>query len=155
MKLNATAKVMIHVGGVYGDKPAALARFADVFSSLHKSVKKRLVVENDDRLFCVSDCLELGLPVVFDTLHHELNHDLPFRQAIESAAGNWSRDDGLLIVHYSSQKPGAKPGSHTEHIDLKHFRRFLNSTDSDFDVMLEIKDKEKSALEALKLLQGP
>jgi UV DNA damage endonuclease len=53
------------------------------------------------------------------------------------------------MVDYSSQKPGEKRGRHTESIDRGLFMRFLNeSAGRDFDLMLEIKDKEKSALVA-------
>ncbi|HJU84928.1 MAG TPA: hypothetical protein VJ551_00415, partial [Nitrososphaeraceae archaeon] len=45
-------------------------------------------------------------------------------------------------------------GRHTETIDLILFKRFLKETqDLNFDIMLEIKDKEKSALKALELLR--
>ncbi len=57
------------------------------------------------------------------------------------------------MVDYSSQKKGERRGSHAEHIDLKHFARFVQATVGiDFDIMLEIKDKEKSALRAREQL---
>ena len=58
------------------------------------------------------------------------------------------------MVDYSSQKPGFRTGSHAETIDLKDFKRFLNeSKPYDFDIMLEIKDKESSPLKAVKLAE--
>jgi UV DNA damage endonuclease len=43
---------------------------------------------------------------------------------------------------------------HTETIDLILFNRFLKETqDLDFDRMLEIKDREKSALKAIEFLR--
>lgn len=45
---------------------------------------------------------------------------------------------------------GRPTGSHTPSIDVDDFRSFLRHTRPlDFDVMLEIKDKEASALEAI------
>ena len=39
--------------------------------------------------------------------------------------------------------------------DLKEFKRFLNETKpADFDIMLEIKDKEKSALKVVQLIKN-
>ena len=42
-------KINIHIGGAYGDKPAAMKRFCENFNLLPESVKSRLTVENDDK----------------------------------------------------------------------------------------------------------
>ncbi len=64
----------------------------------------------------------------------------------------WKTTDGIPMVDYSSQQPGKRAGAHTEHIDSGDFSAFLAKTrDYDFDVMLEIKDKEASARVALSL----
>ena len=56
------------------------------------------------------------------------------------------------MIDYSSQEPHEKRGKHVQTIDLDHFRTLLNKLiEYDFDIMLEIKDKEKSAIEALKI----
>jgi UV DNA damage endonuclease len=55
------------------------------------------------------------------------------------------------MVDYSQPSPGKSRGSHATSIDIRQFRRFLSETSHlDFDIMLEIKDKEKSALRAVK-----
>ena len=48
---DATNKIVLHVGGIYGDKEAALDRFAENFQRLPESVQNRLIIENDDRLY--------------------------------------------------------------------------------------------------------
>lgn len=54
------------------------------------------------------------------------------------------------MVDYSSQEEGKRKGTHMKSLDALLFRRFLlESGPYDMDLMLEIKDKEKSALEAL------
>jgi len=56
------------------------------------------------------------------------------------------------MVDYSSE--GDKKGAHSQTIDIRLFKRFLEQTQGlDFDVMLEIKDKEKSALKAVKYIK--
>lgn len=56
------------------------------------------------------------------------------------------------MVDYSSQKPDARRGSHAKIIDTESFKKFIYETgDFDFDVMLEIKDKEKSAIKAVEI----
>jgi len=42
-------KINIHIGGAYGDKESAMARFCTNFVRLPDSVKSRLTVENDDK----------------------------------------------------------------------------------------------------------
>jgi UV DNA damage endonuclease len=158
--LDNTARIQIHAGGAYGDKPAAIGRFCRRFELLAEAVRRRLAVENDDRLFTVADCLEIsrrtGVPVLFDSFHHRLNNrGEKEAEALARAAATWQRRHGPLMVDYSSQKKGARPGSHAESIDLRHFARFVASAAGiDCDVMLEIKDKEKSALRARDYLAG-
>jgi UV DNA damage endonuclease len=57
MDLDQTAKVQIHVGGVYGDKPRTRKRFIDYYSTLNGSVKQRIVIENYDHLFSLQRLL--------------------------------------------------------------------------------------------------
>jgi UV DNA damage endonuclease len=157
MQLDLTAKIQIHVGGVYGNKPQSIKTFIERYGRLDEEITRRLVVENDERLFDVDDCLEIsaqtGVPVLFDAFHHKINHRVGKEKVdFASISMTWRSRDGLPMVDYSSQKPQAKPGSHTQSIDLADFEAFLASTRLfDFDVMLEIKDKEESANKALKM----
>ena len=158
--LDRTAKIQIHVGGVYGDKKKAMERFIRAYEALPDGVKNRLILENDERFYTFSDVLLLhrktGIPAVFDFFHHELNSDgkkLP--EALESQRETWGPEDGLPIVDYSSPLPGGRTGSHAYALDEAHFLRFLEeSRPYDFDLMLEVKDKERSALRALELARG-
>ncbi len=157
--LDRTAKIQIHVGGVYGKKEKAVGRFEKNYKKLGSRIRRRLVVENDDRLYGLVDCLELskrtGVPVVFDSFHHEcLNKGESFGDAVKMAAKTWGKKDGMLMADYSSQEKNARKGKHVESINLRHFRMFVEETRGiDFDVMLEVKDKEKSAQRALRLLK--
>lgn len=159
MKLDTTAKVQIHVGGIYGDKVQAIKTFIHNYKNLPDLIKRRLVIENDDRLFNLADCLlihnEVGIPIIFDNLHHEcLNQGETLLEAIEQAARTWQSKDGILMADYSSQARDERIGKHTESIDEQHFAEYLTATKTlDFDIMLEIKDKEPSALKAIKLIQ--
>ena len=58
MSLDSSAKIQLHVGGVYGDKALAMKNFEKNYRTmLSDSIKKRLVIENDDRLYNVNNCL--------------------------------------------------------------------------------------------------
>ena len=158
--LDQTAKLQIHVGGVYGNKKKAMERFVRAHEALPEDVQRRLVLENDERFYTLSDVLLLhrktGIPVVFDFFHHELNPDgKTLAEALEAQRETWRPEDGLPIVDYSSPLPGGRRGSHAYVLDERHFRRFLEeSWPYDFDLMLEVKDKERSALRALELARG-
>lgn len=158
MGMDATHKVQLHVGGIYGDQDASIQRFIERFHSLPEAIRRRLVIENDDRLYSLRDCLRIheptGIPILFDVFHHLLNHhgeSVP--EAFRLFTATW-RGHGNPMVDYSSQEQDKRVGTHATSIVLDDFRRFLDETlDFDFDLMLEIKDKEQSALKALELLQ--
>jgi UV DNA damage endonuclease len=160
MGLGTSAKVQIHVGGVYGDKKKSMGRFVKRLERIPETVARRLVVENDDRNYTLRDCIhisrETGLPVLFDAFHHEVNNlGEAEGRALGIAHGTWRSRDGIPMVDYSSPRGAGRRGSHAESIDLNHFGAFLEETKNhDFDLMLEIKDKEKSALKAVRLLRG-
>jgi UV DNA damage endonuclease len=83
--------------------------------------------------------------------HHRIRND---GESVDDVLGRvsrtWESADGTPMVDYSSQQPEARAGTHAETIDLDDFRRFLvMSRPFDLDVMLEIKDKETSALKAV------
>jgi UV DNA damage endonuclease len=154
--LDASAKIQVHVGGVYGDKDASLMRFAGRYAKLDGLIRRRLVVENDERLYGLADCLRLhdetGIPVLFDVFHHAIfNRGETIPEAIDRASRTWKETDGLPLVDFSLQKPGARAGQHAQTIDVKAFLEFLEeSRPFDLDIMLEIKDKEKSVIKAVR-----
>ena len=158
MKLDTSAKIQIHVGGAYGDKKASLERFVARFNSLSDTVIRRLVIENDDKLYDLNDCLkiseEIQVPVVFDFFHNKLNNlaSQSVKESFGYVVKSWNeRRDGVPMVDYSSQEPNGLPRQHSETINLEDFGLFLKQTEPfDFDVMLEIKDKEKSATKAIE-----
>ncbi len=101
------AVVVTHVGGVYGDPAESKARFVRRYHDLPAHTKRRLVLENDDVSFSVTDVMDIhketGISVVFDNLHHFcLNPErLPMRDALAGALSTWSA--GVVPkIHYSS-----------------------------------------------------
>jgi UV DNA damage endonuclease len=160
MGLDLTAKIQIHAGGVYGDRARSMARFIERCAALDEAVRRRLVLENDDRCYTLAHCLELsaaaGVPVLFDDFHHRIHSsgEAP-AEALARAARTWISGDGPPMVDYSQPAPGKSRGSHADSIDIRSFRRFLSQSGPlDFDIMLEIKDKEKSALRAVRAARG-
>jgi UV DNA damage endonuclease len=101
----------------------------------------------------LEEVLPLGLPVVFDAFHHELKPSLPeldVRGAVLLAGQTWnSRQE----VHFSTQDPAKRPGAHSQTLDAEAFAAFATAVgDLDVDCIVEVKDKERSALLARELL---
>ncbi len=159
------AVVVLHLGGAYGDKDAALRRFVETYPRLSEAGRRRLVVENDETLYTVQDCLRVheatGVPVVFDHQHHLLNPGtLAIGQACRAALATWPA--GVTPkVHFSSPKLDARmvvrgkreveaPPLLSQHADYVHpweFAGFLREVGPlSFDVMLEAKRKDAALL---------
>ena len=155
--VDARHKIILHVGGAYGDKPAATARFRERYARLPQVVRARLVLENDDRIFTVADVLSIahseGIPVVYDNLHNAAN---PSPEGgddatwIRRCAATWRAEDGPQKIHYSQPAPGQKIGAHSQSISVEAFLRFVEGLPSPQpDLMLEVKDKNVSALKCI------
>lgn len=157
MGLPDTAKIQLHAGGVYGNKEESIGRFVRVYDTLDPAIRRRLVVENDDTRFTGADCLAIheqtGIPLLFDVFHHTCNNrGEGVTEMIRMAGETWKVHDGTMMTDYSSQHPKKRPGSHADRIDPGNFIRFLEiSKPFDMDIMLEIKDKEASALAAVAI----
>jgi len=111
-----------------------------------------------NRLKCLRDCLEInertGVTVLFACFHHScLNNGDPLREAALQAWGTWRMKGGGLMIDYSEPAKGKRAGTHAEGIDVRKFEKFPKAIAGiDADIMLEIKDKGKSALLALDLI---
>jgi UV DNA damage endonuclease len=65
--------------------------------------------------------------------------------------------DGFPVIDYSSQSKGERKGKHSKTLEINHFIKYyklfkdvFRKESIDLDIMLEIKDKEKSALLAIE-----
>lgn len=147
--------VNIHGGGAYGDKPAALDRFASTLSRLSDRARSRLTVENDDVTYTPSELLPLcrreGVPLVYDVHHHRCHEDeLSVEAATELAIATWNREP---VFHISSPLEGwngPKPGRHHDFIDLPDFPDCWR--DLSLTVEVEAKAKELAVLRLRKQL---
>ena len=151
--------MQVHVGGIYGNNEKSMERFIKRYKSLDKNIKRKLVIENDEKSYNLSEYLdiskEIKIPVLFDYFHHELNNTgKDIEGCFENFTKTWKTKEGLPLVDYSSQNPDKAKGTHIRSIDTDHFKNFLKETQNfDFDIMLEIKDKEASALKAVDILK--
>jgi UV DNA damage endonuclease len=158
--LDASHKIVIHLGGAYDDRRANLARTVAAFGRLSGDVQARLAFEHDER-WSLEEALalaeQLDVPVVFDAFHQVLRPSfqaLGVRELVVLAGGTWKPRDGRQEVHFSTQQPGLRPGAHAQTLDLDAFARFVAEVgDLPLDCLIEVKDKEQSVLRAQAFLR--
>jgi UV DNA damage endonuclease len=155
LELDGRHKMVVHIGGAYGDKHAALQRWIAAVSELPDSVRAHLVLENDERLFGMDAVLAAssatGVPVVMDVFHHRVHAgaiaDDTLPEMLQRAAATWrAQRDGAPKIHYSSQAKGQRPGAHADYVDPAEFAAFLDLAPPhlEFDCMLEAKAKDRA-----------
>lgn len=157
LNVGAEHKIVLHIGGIYNDKKQAIKRFIANYHYLNDSVKRRLVLENDDKSYNVNDVLEIGTnlnaPVIFDNLHNEINSSDKQKSDyywINKCKKTWHQNDGNQKIHYSQQNPLKRPGSHSSSIRIDEFMCFYDKLErNDIDIMLEVKDKNLSAVKCI------
>jgi UV DNA damage endonuclease len=175
MGLGPEAAIVIHVGGLYGDRDAALARFVQYHERLPPLVRRRLVLENDDKRFSVSDITwvheRTGIPLVFDYLHfRNFNpQGLCMVEALERCLGSWpagvtpkihfsSPRTAMRIIDRKASQSGSRESimraprtlQHSDFVDPFQFADFLRECERfaprGFDVMIEAKAKDLALL---------
>ena len=152
-------KINIHIGGAYGDKPAAMERFCKNFERLPESVQSRLTVENDDKasMYSVKDLYNgiykrIGIPIVFDYHHHKFcTGDLSEKAALELACSTWP--EGIKpVVHYSESRSAERldesirPQAHSDYV-----YDYIDTYGNEVDIMIEAKHKELAVAKYLEL----
>jgi UV DNA damage endonuclease len=154
MGLDHQHKVVVHGGAIYGDREAATQRLIAELKGLPERVKRRLVLENDERLFNLEQILpvseETGIPVVFDLHHHQINPGTEsLVPMLERLRRVW---DCVPKVHLSSQKPNARTGAHDDLLHEPDMRTMCEILPFETDMMVEAKGKEVAAMQAWQWL---
>jgi len=153
------AKINIHVGGAYNDKPMALANFCKNFQRLSDAVRSRLTVENDDKesLYSTKELYDgvfkqIGIPIVHDYHHHTMcTGGLSQQDAVELALSTWG--DVVPVVHYSQSRsvehndPKIKPQAHSD-----SYWTPIDTYGHRMDIMLECKHKEQGLFKMRELM---
>lgn len=159
------AVMILHLGGVFGDKVATLDRFRENYTKLPRGVKDRLVLENDDVSYSVHEllplCEELNIPMVLDFHHHNIIFDSDqIREGTKDIIdlyprilATWKRKNITPKMHYSEPTPAAITGRQRR----KHSPRVatLPPCPPDMDLMIEAKDKEQAVFELMRTFKLP
>ena len=154
------AKLNIHVGGAYNDKPMALANFCKNFARLSEAVRSRLTVENDDKesLYSTKELYDgvfkkIGIPIVHDVHHHTMcAGGQTDYEAMSLAISTWP--EGVRpVIHYSQSRavehgdPKIKPQAHSD-----SYWTAVETYGFEVDVMLEAKFKQQALFKMRELL---
>jgi len=145
--------INVHVYTSQPSKEEAASRFCKNFELLTESVKKRLVVENDDKKsgFTPVELYELvfkkiGVPITYDFLHHKCNpSSLEEGEALKLCLSSWP-DGTNPIVHYSDSRKQWEDSSCKDLAHSDWLYEKIQNYGLEFDVELEVKMKEKALL---------
>ncbi|GFZ49638.1 UV-damage endonuclease [Saitozyma sp. JCM 24511] len=142
MGLDQDGVMIIHMGGIYGDKPSTLERFKANFQRLDDNVRARLVLENDEICYNVDDLLP----------HHDwINPSCePPSVLIPKIAEMWKKRGIRMKQHLSEPRPGAESVMERRaHAD--RCKALPKDLPDDVDLMIEAKDKEQAVFELYRI----
>ena len=140
------ATVVLHVGGVYGDKRAALDRWASSYLELSEAAQRTVAVEHDERSFTLADCLWLhertGVRVVYDIHHDRCN---PSEASLADAFATWGVTRPK--AHVSSPRlDSTRLESHADYVAPWDLVALLERAPGAVDVVCEAKAKDLAVL---------
>lgn len=106
---------------IHGGKGGRGFKLVETIHTLSDSVKSRLTLENDEKVYSARDifeaCIAAGVPMVFDAHHHVVKEKLPslsdpsIEQWVKLSRQTWP-DPSWQVVHLSSGKEGIHDSRH-------------------------------------------
>jgi len=159
LELPPAPQLVLHIGGLYNNKEAAIARFIHTFNQLPEGLRLRLMLENDDKSYSAKDvlvlCQNLNCPMVLDIHHHTChNNGEQLTDLWPDIMNTWG--NGIPKIHVSSPKNSKSFRSHADNVEIEDFLPFLNTArefNRDFDVMVEAKQKDIAMFHLLDELE--
>lgn len=172
MELGPEAVMVIHVGGLYGEREEACARWVQTYKKAPEPVRRRLVLEHDDVSFSAADVLRIhdacGVRLIFDYQHFWcINPEgLEMRPTLERILRTWPKGVRPKI-HFSTPRTELREvkrrdrrtgklkkvleratwTSHADFVNPFEFVNFMRMAEGlEFDVMLEVKRKDQALI---------
>lgn len=150
--------LILHIGSNVFGKENSLSRFIKNYNLLPKNIKDSIVIENDDKIFNIEDCLylnkKLGIPIVLDYHHHICNSkEIDLYKYIDKIFSTWKTINPK--IHFSSPKSKLKKEfrSHNDYIDSEIFIDFIERIkhlNYDIDIMIEAKKKDEAMFRLIR-----
>lgn len=159
MGLSKDSKMVLHIGGGYGNKKESIERFYRGFDRISDNIKSRIILENDDKTFNVEDvlgiCQNIKVPMVLDAHHDWCNPSSePLENYINDIFHTWKGEEIPPKVHFSSPKNEKEFRSHHDYINSDDFLKFVfmvkDKWNKDIDIMIESKQKDLSLLKLVE-----
>ena len=154
MGMGKDSVMVIHGGGMYGDKEATIERWCSEYHKLPDKIKNRLVLENCERCFSIKDCILIShktkVPIVFDTHHYECYKQLHPCEKFEKPdfyipyiLQSW-HIRGIKPKFHVSEQGSGRCGHHSDYIETipDYLLHIPDLYAVDIDIMIEAKMKE-------------
>lgn len=146
--------INIHINTTKKTREMAAKRFCDNFNLLSESCKKRLTIENDDKLsqYSVKILYDLihkniGIPIVFDQLHFKLGpQDLTMEESLRLALSTWKTKP---LTHMASSARNEDPTG-LERAHANYIYEKIETFGLIFDTEIESKAKDLAVLKYQK-----
>lgn len=160
MGMGVDSIMIIHGGGVYGNKKLALERLESNLLLLPDNTRNRIVLENCEISYCVEDLLpiseKLCIPIVLDFHHDDIYESTnKIDYYFEKVFKIWNDRKIKPKVHVSNSCCGVKKTDnktmrrkHSDYIEFLH-EPLLKIT-FPIDIMFEAKMKEQAILRFLE-----
>jgi len=156
MGIGKEGVMIIHGGGVFGDKPATLERIKENYKRLPENVKMRIVLENDEMCYNVDDllplCEELNIPMVLDYHHFNIfpSANATLEELMPRIVATWEKKGIKPKFHLSEERPGAvtvmERRAHSDRC-----KRLPEPLPAGIDLMIEAKDKEQAVFHLYRI----
>lgn len=153
--------LVLHIGGNTFGKKNSISRFINNFNTLSKDIQESIAIENDGKIFNISDCVyiskNINVPVILDYHHHICNHDeLDINDYLKDILSSWHNTTPKM--HFSSPKNKTKKDfrSHNDYINVDDFINFidlLKPFNHDIDIMIEAKAKDEALFRLVRELK--
>lgn len=134
--LGSGGAIVLHGGGRYDDKQAAMRRWVHIYTRIPARVRALIVLENDERNYSIDDVLQISasvyqkvkqyVPIVFDIFHYacyeiyalkeNLPAQTPIAEILPKIVATWSQSSRIKI-HLAEQMPDARMGTHAAYVE--------------------------------------
>jgi len=152
MGMGKDSVMVVHGGGLYGNKKETIKRWIKQFKLLPDKVKRRLVLENCERAFSIKDCLyiskKVNIPVVFDTHHFNIYKTLHPEDELKEASyympyiiETWVKR-GIKPKFHISEQGNGRIGKHSNFVEVvpEYLLEIPELYHIDIDIMIKAKE---------------